>query len=103
MNITTSHAQIVAKDSEKSCGANVNSRVSGYVADLHLWGDAVYVARRIGESGLHLMIAPSERWKGDIEAEGFEIVGKLSDLANNQDHPHPSVGCIASSTTNQTP
>lgn len=82
MDITTSHAQIIAKDSEKSCGANVNSRVSGYVADLHFWGDAVYLARRIGESGLHLMIAPSERWKGDIEAEGFEIIGKLSDLAN---------------------
>lgn len=82
MDITTSHAQIVAKDSEKSCGANINSRVSGYVADLHFWGDAVYVARRIGESGLHLMIAPSDRWKGDIEAEGFEVIGKLSDLAN---------------------
>ena len=83
MDIITSHAQIIAKDSEKSCGANINSRVSGYVADLYFWGGAVYVARRIGESGLHLMIAPSDRWRGDIEAEGFEIIGKLSDLAND--------------------
>ena len=82
MNITTSHAQIAVKDSETSCGANVNRRVSGHVADLHFWGDAIWLARRKGEVGLHLMIAPSDRWKGDIEAEDFEILGKLSDLAN---------------------
>jgi len=83
MNITTSSVQITTKDSEKSCGANVHRCVGGYVADLHFWGDGVYVARRIGEPGLRLMIAPSERWRGDIEAEGFEIIGKLSDLANS--------------------
>ena len=80
MEITTAHAHIIAKDSEKACGVNVNSCVSGYVADLHFWGDAVYVARRTGESGLHLVIAPSDKWKSDIKAEGFEILGELSDL-----------------------
>ena len=80
MNITTTHAQITVADSEGSCGANINRRASGYVADLHFWGDSVYVARRKGEPGLHVMIAPSDKWKRDIEAEDFEIIGKLSDL-----------------------
>lgn len=88
MDITTSHAQIIVKGPNGSCGANINRRVAGHVADLHFWGDAVYVTRRTRESGLHLMIAPSERWEGDIEAEGFEIIGKLSDLANDQALPH---------------
>jgi hypothetical protein len=82
MDIATSHAQIVVKDSKGSCGAHINQRVSGYVADLHFWGDAIYVARRSGSPALHLMIAPGEHWLGDIEADGFEVLGKLSDLAD---------------------
>ena len=91
MNITTSHAQIMVKDITGSCGANVNTLVSGYVADLQLWGDAMYIARRKGDTCLHIIIAPSDRWVSDIEADDFEIIGKLSDLANEKRiNPHPN-------------
>jgi hypothetical protein len=82
MNIETTHAQINVKDSEGIAGANINRRASGYVADIHFWGKAIYVARRKGDDSLHILIAPSERWKEDIEAEEFEILGKLSDFPN---------------------
>jgi len=87
MDIITSHAQIKVKDSETSCGANINRCVNGYVADLQFWGDSIWIARRKGESGLHLMIAPSDRWRGDIEDEAFEIIGRLSDLAKTAIEP----------------
>lgn len=82
MNITTSSVQVLVDDSESSCGVNINRRVSGYVADLHLWGDAVYLAKREGSPGTHILIAPSDKWEGDIADSGFEIIGKLSDLSN---------------------
>ena len=82
MNIATSYAQIIVKDSDGLCGANISSIASGYVSDLYFWGKTVYVARRTGESLLHIIIAPSDCWMDDIKAEGFEVIGKLSDLVN---------------------
>jgi hypothetical protein len=87
MEITTHSAQIRVSDSEGSSGTNLHRRCSGYVADLQTWGDSIYLARRPGESGLHILIAPSAKWKDDIRAEGFEIVGKLSRLANTPVNP----------------
>jgi|GEM_PF-3313904 len=86
MNITSHSAQITASDSEGSCGVNINSRVGGYVADLEFWGKAVFVARRKGDAGLHILVAPGNRWLSDIEKEGFEIIGKLTEfpLPNSQ-------------------
>lgn len=80
MDITSTHVQIDVKDSEGSCGANINSRVSGYIADIQFWGDSIWVARRQGDTGLHILIAPSDRWVGDIESDDFEIIDKLSNL-----------------------
>ena len=85
MEITTHSAQIKVSDSRGSCGTNINRLCSGYVADLQLWGDAVYLARRTGEGALHILIAPAANWKDDIRDEGFEIIGKLSRLANASD------------------
>lgn len=82
MQITTHSAQIEVRDSEGSCGANINRRASGYVAELHFWGDQVYLARRKGDAGLRILIMPREEWKRDLEAEDFEFIGKLSDIAN---------------------
>lgn len=84
MEITTHSSQIVVSENGGSGGANVSSCVSGYIADLHFWGDAAYLARRPGESGLHIMIAPSAKWTDEIRAAGFEIIGKLSNLANTE-------------------
>ena len=82
MEITTHSAQIRADDNQGSCGANINRICSEYVADLHFWGKAVYAATLPGDTAIHILIAPSEKWKKDIEAEGFTIIGKLSDIAN---------------------
>lgn len=84
MEITTHSANIKVSDSEGSCGANINQRSSGYVAEIHFWGNAVYLASRKGDAGLRVLIAPREDWKGDLEEDGFEIIGKLSDIANTQ-------------------
>lgn len=83
MEITTSRAQISVKDNLNSGGVSVNSIVSGFVVDLYLWNDSVWVARRKGSNDLHLMIAPSDNWRESIENEGFEIIGKLSDMVSN--------------------
>jgi hypothetical protein len=82
MEITTHSAQIRAYDNQGSCGANINRRCSSYVADLHFWGKSVYAATLPGDTAIHILIAPSEEWKKDIEDEGFTIIGKLSDIAN---------------------
>lgn len=82
MEITTHSAQIKINDSEGSCGANINRRSGGYVAELQFWGDQVYLARHAGDSVLRIFIMPREEWKHDLESEGFEFIGKLSDLAN---------------------
>jgi hypothetical protein len=86
MEITTYSAQIRADDSQGSCGANINRICSAYVADLHFWGKAVYAATLPGDTTIHILIAPSEEWKKDIEDEGFTIIGKLSDIANDKAH-----------------
>jgi len=82
MEISTHSAQITVGDREATSGANINQRCSGYVADLHLWGNANFVAVRAGDPTIHILIAPDEKWRDDIEAEGFHILGKLSDIAN---------------------
>jgi hypothetical protein len=81
MEITTHSAQIRADDNQGSCGANINRICSAYVADLHFWGKAVYAATLPGDTAIHILIAPSEKWKKDIEYEGFTIIGKLSELS----------------------
>ena len=82
MKIETTHVQIKVKDSDGAAGANIKRRAFGYVADINVWGKSVYVARRKGDDLLHILIAPSERWTEDIKAEGFQILGKLSDFPN---------------------
>lgn len=84
MKIGTSDAYITVEDSVGSGGANVTGRIHGYVADLHFWGSAIYVARRRNESDLHIIIAPSEHWMQSLADEGFEIIGKLSDLIKKE-------------------
>jgi hypothetical protein len=86
MEITTYSAQVKVQDRDGSCGVNINRSKNCYMANLQFWGDAVYLARRAGESGVHIIIVPSAKWKEDIRAEGFEIIGKLSRLANVSDH-----------------
>jgi len=87
MEITTSSAQIRVSDSEGSCGADINRRASGYVAELRFWGDQVYLARRKGDAGLRILIMPREEWKRDLELEDFEIIGKLSDISSQLEPP----------------
>jgi len=87
MEIITHSAQIRVSDSEGSCGANINRRSSGHVAELHFWGDQVYLARRKGDPSPRILIMPREEWKRDLESEDFEIIGKLSDIANAPHKP----------------
>lgn len=77
--------QIRVRSREATSGANVYRRCSGYVADLHFWGDAIFVAVRAEDSAIHILIAPDEKWRADIEAEGFHILGKLSDFSNDHE------------------
>ena len=90
MEITTHSAQIRAADNQGSCGAHINRRCSSYVADLYFWGEAVYAATLPGDTAIHILIAPSEEWKKDIEAEGFTIIGKLSELST----PRPAAPLV---------
>jgi hypothetical protein len=84
MEITTHAAHIRADDNQGSCGAHINRICSAYVADLHFWGNAVYAATLPGDTAIHILIAPSEKWKQDIEYEGFTIIGKLSELSTQR-------------------
>lgn len=79
MNIITNSAQIHVQTSGATSGANINSLCSGNVADIHLWGKFIYVARRTGDTATHILISPDERWEKDIEQEGLTIIGELSD------------------------
>ena len=85
MNIISLNAQVLVKDKYGSSGVNVQSIQQGYVAHLHFWGGPAYLARRKNCGVLHVLIAPSEEWKEDIEREGFVIIGKLDDLAKAQE------------------
>jgi hypothetical protein len=89
MEIITHSAQIRVSDGKGSCGANINRRSSGHVAELHFWGDQVYLARRKGDPSPRILIMPREEWKRDLESEDFEIIGKLSDIANDQGEARP--------------
>ena len=85
MNIISLNAQVLVRDNHGSSGVNIQSLNHGYIAHLHFWGDFAYLARLKNSSHFHLLIAPSEEWKEDIEREGFVIIGKLDDLAKAQE------------------
>jgi hypothetical protein len=47
---------------------------------LNFWGHGAYLARVKGYNDLHILILPSDEWENDAKEQGFEIIGKLSDL-----------------------
>ena len=81
MNIISSAAQVLVRDNHGIGGVNIHSIRHGYVAHLHFWGGSAYLARLKDSGLLHILVAPGEEWKEDIEREGFVIIGKLDDLA----------------------
>jgi hypothetical protein len=85
MNIISLDAQVFVGDSYGSSGVNIHSIQQGYVAHLHFWGGAAYLARRKNCGLLHVLVAPTEEWKEDIERDDFVIIGKLDDLAKAQE------------------
>ena len=85
MNIISSDAQVFVKDNYGSSGVNIHSIQQGYVAHLHFWGGPAYLARRKNCGLLHVLVAPTEEWKEDIERDDFVIIGKLDDLAKAQE------------------
>jgi hypothetical protein len=85
MTIISTDSQVLVKDNYGSSGVNIHSIQHGYIADLHFWGGPAYLAHRKNCSVLHILVAPSEEWKEDIEREGFVIIGKLDDLAKAQE------------------
>jgi len=87
MKIETSHAKICVSDSEnKQSGVNINSRLSGYAADMAFWADA-YLAKRKDSPFMHVILIPSKRWLKDLEDDGYEIIGLLSELTKNSITP----------------
>jgi hypothetical protein len=80
LKITSYSSQVEVSDCESFGGVNINPCAFSCVADLNFWGQAIYVAKRPGDHLPHILIAPSEKWVSDIRKEGFEIVGKLFDL-----------------------
>ena len=87
MDIISSHAQVIVKDNRGSCGVNIRSAMTGYAAVLNFWGQSTYLARVKGYNELHILILPSDEWKNDAKEEGFEIIGKLSDLVEKLEKP----------------
>jgi len=87
MDIISSHAQVIVKNNKVSSGVNIGSALSGYAAVLNFWGHGAYLARVKGYSDLHILILPSDEWESDIKAEGFEIIGRLSDLVGKLEKP----------------
>ena len=85
MDIISSHAQVLVKDNKGSSGVNIHSTLSGHVAVLNFWGQDAYLARGKGYSDLHILILPNDEWENDVKAEGFEIIGRLSDLVKKID------------------
>lgn len=85
MDIISSHAQVLVKDNKGSSGVNIRSTLSGHAAVLNFWGQDAYLARVKGCNDLQILILPSEEWENDAKAEGFEIIGKLSDLVKKID------------------
>ena len=80
MDIISSHAQVIVKDSKGSSGVNIRSAMTGYAAVLNFWGQSTYLARVKGYNDLHILILPSDEWINDAKEEGFEIIGRLLDL-----------------------
>jgi hypothetical protein len=80
MNIISSEAQVIVKDSKGSSGVNIWSALSGHAAVLNFWGQDAYLARLKGHNDLKILILPNDEWENDVKAEGFEIIGRLSDL-----------------------
>lgn len=80
MTIESSNAQIRVEDSQAHAGVNVNRTASGYGADLSFWGGENYLAKRKDDPFMHVLVVPSARWLQDLKDEGWEIIGRLSDL-----------------------
>jgi hypothetical protein len=87
MDIVSSRAQVIVKDNESSSGVNIRSAMTGYSIVLNFWGNDAYLARVKGYSDIHILILPSGKWEGDAKAEGFEIIGRLSDLVGKLEKP----------------
>lgn len=85
MKIETSSVRVSIDGHDGSAYMNVDSIVSGCVGKVafpsggnmgHFW-----LARwRDNKSQLFLIGAPSEKWRKDIEDEGYVIVQDLSDI-----------------------
>ncbi len=82
MDIISSNAQVLIKDSKGSSGVNIWSALGGYAAVLNFWGQDAYLARFKSQNDLKILILPNDKWENDAKTEGFEIIGKISDLAN---------------------
>jgi hypothetical protein len=80
----TSHKGVQIKDNEGYPVANIIDCSNGFIADIDLlYENSVYVGRRVGArwGRLHIFIAPSgENWKHAIEKEGYEVIGRLSEI-----------------------
>jgi len=89
MDIISSDAQVLIKDSKGSSGVNIWSALGGHAAVLNFWGHDAYLARGKGFNKWHILILPGDEWEKDIQSEGFEIIGKLSDLVNAAQKTQP--------------
>jgi hypothetical protein len=84
MQITSHCAQILTEDGESSAGINVNRSLSGYGATLEAWGtDSIYLAKHKEYNFFCLIVAPSPKWKGDLENDGYEIIMSFKELTDN--------------------
>jgi hypothetical protein len=87
MDIISSNAQVLIKDSTGSSGVNIWSALGGHAAVLAFWGHGAYLTRVKGYNDLRILILPNEKWKTDAKTEGFEIIGRLSDLVQVEQQP----------------
>ena len=90
MKIESSSAQINVSDNDSSGGVNINNTLSGYAADMYFWGGAAYLCKRKDDPFLRVVMVPSAKWLQDVKDDGYEVIGLLSDLANDQDQTRPA-------------
>lgn len=82
--ITTDNARIEVRDSSHlSAWADVGRICSGLVVVVKFtpsWGGAFFLAKRTEDpKTMALIIAPSDKWAGDILDSGWTIVHKIED------------------------